>query len=172
MPKSVYNVVEDHRIFDGDNVVEDITSVTLPTITNPTTAIENIAGMSGDVDMPNIAHVEAMELSIAHNNGVNCRLLTTPGKHKLEFRIARQMYDVANGELVHRSVKYRIQAIHKESEKGDIEKGNPLGSTEKYSVLRYEEEIEGEVVTIIDIMAGVIMMNGQKFTDDIESLLA
>lgn len=171
MPKSVYNIVEDHRVLDGDSIVEDVTSVGLPTITNPTTEI-SVAGMSGDVDMPNMAHTDSMELTVAHNNGVNCRLLTSPGKHRLEFRIARQMYDVASAELVHRSVKYRITGLHKESEKGDIEKGNPLGSTEKFSVTRYEEEIEGEIVTLIDVMAGIIKINGVSYTDDIESLLA
>ena len=38
-------------------------------------------------------------------------------------------------------------------------------------MLRYEEEINGEVTTIIDAMAGVIKFNGVDYTNQIENLL-
>ena len=83
----------------------------------------------------------------------------------------RQRYAVAAGEIEHESVKFRITCVHKSTEKGNIETGNPFGSTDKYSVLRYEEEINGEVTTIIDAMAGVIKFNGVDYTNQIENLL-
>ena len=60
---------------------------------------------------------------------------------------------------------------HKSSEKGSIETGNPYGSTEKYSVLRYEEEIDGEIVTLIDSTAGIIRINGVDYSSKLSSLL-
>ena len=78
---------------------------------------------------------------------------------------------MAGGEIEHESVKFRITGVHKSTEKGNIETGNPFGSTDKYSVLRYEEEINGETTTIIDAMAGVIKFNGVDFTNQIENLL-
>ena len=170
MPQKVYNNVEGHRVLDNDRVAEDVSSISLPTIEHDTTTI-SVSGMAMDIDMPNTTHLKAMEFSIAHNNGVNCRYLANPGKHMVEVRVVRQKYDVAGGEIGHESVKFRLTGVHKSTEKGTIERGNPYGSTDKFSVTRYEEEIDGEVITIIDAMAGMIKFNGDDYAGDVESLL-
>jgi len=170
MPSKVYNNVEDHRLLDGSRVIEDVTKVGLPTIKHTTTTI-SAAGMAMDVDMPNTTHIDAMDYTITHNNGANCRFLATPGKHTHEFRTVRQRYNVAKGQIEHESVKYRLVGVHVETQKGDIETGSPYGSTDKYSCLRYEEEVNGTVTTIIDAMAGVIKYNGKTFTDAVQNLL-
>ena len=151
-------------------MVEDVTTVGLPTIEHPTTSVK-AAGMVMDVDIPNIYHFNAMEFEISHNNGTNCNLLAAPGNHSLEFRVARDVYDSTKGETDLELVKVRVRGAHKSTEKGDIETGNPYGSTEKYSVLRYEEEIKGTVVTLIDSMAGIIRINGKDYSSKLKSLL-
>lgn len=166
----VYCNVEDHRLFDGSNQVEDVTKVGLPTIKHKTTSID-VAGMVMAVEMPDMTHLDSAEYTIVHNNGVNSKHLATPGKHSHEFRTVRQRYHVAEGELGHESVKFRLIGVHSETQKGDIETGSPYGSTEKYSLLRYEEEVNGEVITVIDAMAGVIKYNGVEYTDAVSSLL-
>lgn len=170
MPSKVYNNVEGHRVLDDSRVCEDVTSVTLPTISHPTTTI-SAAGMAMDVDIPNLNHLEAMEFGVAHNNGVNCAKLATPGKHNLELRVARQRYNVTKGDIEDESVKFRITGVHKSSEKGNIETGNPYGTTEKFSVLRYEEIVDGKQTVLVDAMAGIIKFNGKNYTDRIEKLL-
>lgn len=170
MPSKVYNNVEGHRVIDNNKVCEDVTSVTLPTITHPTNTIK-ASGMVMDVDMPNTTHLDAMEFSISHNNGVNCNLLGNPGKHLIETRVVRQRYNVPAGEVEHESVKYRITGVHKSTEKGSVETGNPLGATDKYAILRFEEIINGVVTTLIDAMAGVLKFNGQSYIDAVENLL-
>ena len=170
MRKRVYNNVEDHRLLDGNNVVEDVEKVGLPTLKNDTTTI-SAAGMAMDVDMPNTTHYSAMDYTITHNNGVNCDLLGTPGKHVHEFRVVRQRYNVAGGAIEHESVKYRLVGAHVETQKGDIETGSPYGSTDKYSCLRYEEEVDGVLVTIIDAMAGVIKYKGKTYSDEVQNML-
>lgn len=170
MPQKVYNNVEGHRVVDNERVVEDVTSVSLPTIEHPTVSI-SVAGMAADVDMPNTTHINAMEYGVSHNNGVNCKYLANPGKHMIETRIVRQRYNVAAGDIEHESVKVRVTGVHKSTEKGTVETGNPLGSTDKYSVLRFEEEINGEITTIIDAMAGIIRFNGVDCTSVVENLL-
>ena len=171
MPQKVYNNVEGHRVIDNERVAEDVTSIALPTIEHPTVTI-SAAGMAMDVDMPNTNHLNAMEFGVSHNNGTNCKYLANPGKHFIEARIVRQRYNVAAGEIEHESVKYRITGVHKSTEKGNIETGNPYGSTDKYSVLRYEEEIDGEIVTVADAMAGLIKFNGVDCTNVVENLLS
>ena len=170
MPNKVYNNVVDQRLLDNANVCEDVTSVTLPDLNHPTDTI-SAAGMVADVDVPNNYHLDAMEFAVAHNNGVNCRYLANPGVHLLETRIARQRYNVAIGEVELESVKVRVRGLHKGTTKGSVEAGNPLGSTEKYSVLRYEEEIGGEVVVLIDAAAGIMRYNGQDYASEVENLL-
>ena len=169
--KSVYANVEGQRVIDGERVCEDVTKVEMPTIEHDTTTIE-VAGMAMAVDMPNMARVKAMECSIAHNNGVNCKYLSTPGKHNMEFRVVRQKFDVATNSIGSESVKYRIQGFLKSTDKGSIEMGNPLGSTNKYSITRYEEEVGGELVTVLDAFAGILKINGQDYAGNVESLLS
>lgn len=170
MPSKVYNNIEGHRLLDNKRVCEDVTKIGLPTITHPTTTI-SAAGMAVDVDMPNTTHLDAMEFSITHNNGVNCRHLSNPGKHSIELRAVRQKYNVAKGELGHESVKFRLVGVTKETQKGDIETGSPYGTTVKYSLLRYEEEIDGKVVTVIDAMAGIIKYGEKEYTSVVEDML-
>ena len=171
MPRKVYNNVEGQRLVEGSNVIEDVTSVTLPDLEHPTTTI-SAAGMAADVDMPNTVHLNAMSYSVAHNNGMNGYMLATPGKHEQELRVVRQRFNVQLGQMEHESVKFRLVGIHTKTGKGEIETGNPYGSTDEYSLLRYEEEINGTVVTRIDAMAGIIMVNGKNYTDEVENLLA
>lgn len=171
MPSKVYNNVEDHRLLDNGSVCEDVTKVGLPTLEHPTDEIK-ASGMVMDIDMPNTTHLNASEFTVYHNNGVNCKKLARPGKHSIEFRTVRQRYDVAGGDIGHESVKFRIIGVHKSTEKGDIETGSPYGSTEKYSLLRYEEEINGEVTTLVDAMAGVLKFNGVDYNSKVQSMLA
>lgn len=170
MPRKVYNNVIDHRLLDNGNVVEDITSVGLPSIEHPTTTIKS-TGMVGDVDMPNTARVNAMELTINHNKGVNHHLLTTPGKHNIELRLARQVYDTPRGEISPESVKYRFVAVHKKTDKGNVENDNPMATTDTYSVLRMEEIVGGNTVTLIDVMAGILKFNGKDYASEVQNML-
>ena len=170
MPKKVYNNVESYKMFDGADTVEDVTSVSLPTIEHPTTEIK-AAGMAGDIDMPNLLHINSMSYSIAHNNGLNSHLLPLPRRHEQELRIARQVYDVNGAEIGYESVKCRFVGVHVKTEKGSVESGNPMGSTEDYSCLRYEEEVNGTVRMLVDIMANKIVFNGVDYTNDINQFL-
>jgi len=170
MPAKVYNNVVDHRLVNNGIVTEDITSVTLPAIEHPTVNIV-AAGVTGDVDMPNTSRVSAMELAISHNNGNNCQYLTNPNKHTIEFRLARQRYNVKKGMLEHEGVKYRITGVHKSTEHGTVEAGNPLGSTERFTVLRFERIVNGETDTIVDVMSGVLKFNGHDLVSEVQALL-
>ena len=169
--KSVYVNVVGHKLIDNGNTVEDVTRVGLPELEHPTTAISKVSGMAMDVDMPNKYRLNAAEFTVEHNNGTNCRYLSNPGRHEFEFRGVRQRYVVAEGDARNELVKYRIIGDHKGTSKGNIENDSPWGSTDKYSLLRYEEEIDGEIVTIVDAMSGILRWNGMDVNNEIDSLL-
>lgn len=172
MPSHVKYNVEGTRLIDNGRVCEDVTEFTLPTLEYNTTSIEGISGMVMDVDMPDQTRLKAMELTVKHNNGINCSSLADPGKHLMECRAVRQDYSVAGGDIGHEPVKFRFTVMHKSSDKGGIKVGDPYGTTEKYSILRYEEEVNGVVVTVVDAMGGVLKFNGKDYASDVETLLA
>ena len=171
MPKKVYSNVVGQRLIDNGRVAEDVQKIGLPTLEHPTNTVK-ASGMAMEVDIPDKTRFKAMEFTVEHNNGVNCNHLCSPGKHLIEARVARQYFDVAGGDENHESVKWRLTGLHKSVDKGSIEEGNPYGSTEKYSLVRFEEEIAGEIVTIIDAMAGIVKINGVEYTSAVENLLA
>lgn len=170
MPQRVYNNVEDYRLLDGGRVVEDVTKVGLPTITFPTTTI-SVSGMAADIDMPTTTHLEAMDFTVYHNNGINGSLLSRPGKHEIEFRLARQVYNTAQTEMGHSGSKYRVTCIHVETQKGDVETGSPLGSTEKFSVIRFEEIVSGKTKLLIDAASNIIQVDGTDYTSKVKNML-
>lgn len=170
MPSKVYCNIEDHRLICDKKVIEDVTKVGLPTLKNKTINVD-VAGMVMAVDVPDMTHFEAADFNIVHNNGVNCKYLHKPGKQVIEFRTVRQRYTVDKAALAHESVKFRLTGLHAETQKGDIENGSPFGSTEKYSLLRYEEEINGKVTIVVDAMAGVVKVNGTNYSNAVKNLL-
>ena len=170
MPTKVYNNVEGHKVIDNKRTCEDVTKVGLPVVKHSSTTIK-AAGMAVDVDMPDTTHLEPMEFTITHNNGVNCQYLANPGKHTIEVRLVRQRYNVPKGVIEHELEKYRVIGVHMETQEGDVETGSPIGSTEKYSVLRYEKEVNGKNVILADAMTGDIKYNGKSYTEEVEKLL-
>lgn len=171
MPKKIKINVEDHKLIDNGRTCEDITSVVLPTFEHPTTAVENVSGMAMNLNVPNPSRFNASELSVAHNNGVNCEHLSDPGKHNLEFRLARQTYDTSKTDIKHEGVKFRVRGLFLSVEKGTIQTGNPWGSTDKYGIDRYEEIVDGKQTFLVDATGNKLVVNGKSFTDDISSLL-
>lgn len=167
--KKIANNVIDHKLLDNKRVVEDVVSITPPKVEHPTDEIR-AAGIPLDLNLPNKAKVNAMELKINHNNGKNCRYLRNPGKHKIEGRMARQNYDVANVDMALDSIKFRATVMHVSTETNQIESGNPYAATETFSVIRWEEELNGEMITKVDV-AGTVLINGRDCRRDVESIL-
>ena len=163
------NVV-DHLLIDNGYEVEDVTSVVLPTLEHPTTPIDT-SGIALAIDIPDMTRFNAAEYSIAHNNGNNTRLLATPGIHTDEFRTVRQAYTISKTKIEYESVKYRLTGVHKSTEKGTIETGNPWGSTDKYSMVRYEEIVNGEQTVLIDGPNNIVKINGKDYAGDVQALL-
>lgn len=170
MPKKVYNNVVDHRLLDGDNIIEDVTSVELPELNNKSTEFD-VAGMAAALNAADPTSYEAMMFKVSHNNGHNCHLLSTPGKHMFEFRLARQVLNTATGDLGYSPTKYRISCLKQKESGGTIERGNPQSGSVEYGITRYEAEVDGVVVTLIDVLAGIVRVNGVDYTNQVRSML-
>jgi len=171
MPRRVYNNVEDHRVVVNGIVVEDVTSVEIPTWEHPTNTYENVAGVPMNLEIPNTTRVNAMELTVNHNMGVNGERLRDPGKLTIEVRVARQYLATMEADVKHGGMKYRMTCMHKSTAPGTVEAGNPMGYAETYSVLSYEELVDGQQVALVDAAGGTIRKNGRQISDDVEALL-
>lgn len=170
MAKNIKINVTDHLLIDNNRECEDVTQVVLPTLEHPTTTV-NATGMTIALDVPDQTKYNAAELSVAHNNGTNCEYLSTPGRHIMEFRTVRQKYTTSQTDIGLESVKFRFIGLHKSTEKGTIETGNPWGSTEKYSVVRYEEIVDGKTTVLIDGPGTRNEINGIDYNNDVQKLL-
>lgn len=170
MPKHVYNNVVDNRVLVDGVTVEDVMSINLPEIAFGTTEI-SAAGMVGTLEIPDYASLQKMNTEINHNSGHNSHYLRKLERLNIELRIARQRFDTNGATLGYEGVKVRMQVMHISSKKSEIERGNPLASTESYSVIRYEEEVDGKQTILIDIPNGIIKVNGKDYTQEYANLL-
>lgn len=172
MQKHVKVNVVGHKMIDNGRVIEDVTSIDLPVLEHPTTTISKVSGMVMDVDFPNRHRLNAASYTVHHNNGANCRFLADPGRHEMEFRGVRQDYVVSEGDTKNEPFKYRLIGELVSTENGSVELDNPLGGTNKFSVLRVEIEENGEIIYVADAMSGILRVNGVDISDEIEKLLS
>ena len=167
---AMYHNVVRSRTIDNGVEIEDVTSITLPTVEHPTTEIST-GGMAGSMNLPDNAFINPMTASIAHNNGKGSKGLSMPGRHAIIVSVARQKYDTAGQEIGFKNVTYKMIGMHVKSDKGKVETKNPLGTTDDFAITRYEEIIEGETTVLIDIPGGIIQFNGVDYTSQVESAL-
>lgn len=170
MAKNIKINVVDNLLKDNGREVEDVTKVDLPTFEHPTTEV-NASGLAMNMEIPDMTKFNSAEFSIAHNNGTNGQYLSAPGLHKVEFRAVRQAYKTSKTQIGHELVKYIMTGIHKKVEKGSMENGNPWGSTDTYSLLRYEEIVDGKQTALVDGPNNIIKFNGKDYSGDVQKLL-
>lgn len=170
MIKKWQNNVVDHKIYDGGVEIINVQEVVLPSIEFNTTDFTP-GGIAGDLTLPNFYKLKAMTISVKHNGGSQNRELKRLGRHNFEFRLAVQELNGDTGELEAKAVKYRVGAVLTSTSDDKVSRDNPISNESQYSVLTYQEEIDGEIVTDIDILADKIMINGVTYTDKIAALL-
>ncbi len=170
MQQQIWNITEDQRFLDNNEVIEDVQTAELPTIEHPSTELGG-AGMAGKIDMPDQSQVNAMSVTLNHNNGRNGHLLRRPGMHHLEFRASMQVMDIEKSSVEQKMDKFRIDCMHKSGSVGTSEKSNPRSSTETYSIVRYEHERDGVLIDQIDIPKGKMIIGGVDVSSNRQSLL-
>lgn len=167
---SIYGNVERFRVVANGQEVEDVTSISLPTLEHPTTSVST-SGMAGELSIPDAAFINSMTLSITHNKGRNSEQLQA-SRASIIVSLARQKYDSAGQQMGFVNITYKCIGLHVKTDEGKAETKNPLSVTDDFSLTRYEEKVEGQERVLIDIPAGIIRINGQEFTSDVEKALS
>lgn len=171
MPSRVYNNVVDQKILVNNKEAEDVKNIGLPTFNYKVTTV-SVAGMVMDVEVPDQAHLDAAELTIAHNNGRNCIELEKGGTLKIEGRIVREVFNAEKGIMDYALMKVYASVMVKGVEKGTSERGNPYGSTVHYAILRYEEWQGDKLRRLVDAISGNNEVDGKQIADKVQQLLA
>lgn len=170
MNKQVHNKVIDQRLFDGDTLVEDVTSIDTPEIEYVSDEVD-IPGATAKINIVMPYQVGAMTVTVNHNNGNGCDGLNAPETHKIELRMARQVISTATGNSAPELTKVRFTGTPMKVTRGSVERGNPRGQSVQFSVQRYEEEVNGKVVILIDALAGILQINGKDYASEINRIL-
>lgn len=170
MQKKIRNNVVDNRLYAGMYLVEDVTTVDLPELKKMTSEIY-APGMGAKFTAPDSAHFEPLEFTVNHNSGVNSDKLMDPEPIDFEFRLAIQDFSTASGKMGLAGVKYRIRGVHTSRKDGTVERGNPLGKSDTYSILRYEVIENGRTTFLVDVLAGRVVIDGKEQNDGVSALL-
>ena len=170
MNKQVHNKVIDQRLFDWDTLVEDVTSIDTPEIEYVSDEVD-IPGATAKINIVMPYQVGAMTVTINHNNGNGCDGLNAPETHKIELRMARQVISTATGNSEPELTKVRFTGTPMKVTRGSVERGNPRGQSVQFSVQRYEEEVGGKTVILIDALAGILQINGKDYASEINRIL-
>lgn len=139
-----YAVYEDGTMYLG------IATVDMPD-KNSKSFTMNGAGISGDIDIPVIAHRDAMTMKINFRDTSEAAYaLAEERVHNLDLRVVHQNLDNQQGEIGISSHKFVVRVIPKSLSGGSLSPATPQAVSGEYSVLKIAEYIDGKCVSDID----------------------
>lgn len=151
--------------------IDDTTSYKRPEIEMLTDGFTG-AGIMGEIDLPTLGQLAAMEGEIAFNktNGAMIELFT-PKAHTIESRWVTNVLNTATGNVGVQSNKEIVKIVPKKIDLGEIEGNEKNESSMTYEILAYQYIIDGKTVIKIDKLNNVFIVNGVDYSAKIRSLL-
>ena len=163
---SVYNKDSGKAKFIGDT-----NSYKRPDIESLTDTIKG-AGMMGEIDLPAIGQIGAMEAELSFNKtNAEFIALSAPTAHKIEVRWVTDVLDSSNASIAVEANKEILTVIPKKMSLGDIESNETNEATITMEVLAYEYYIAGKSVIKIDKLNNVFVVNGKDYYANIKKAL-
>lgn len=151
--------------------IGDTTTYTRPDIEMLTDTFSG-AGIMGEIDLPTLGQLGAMEGEIAFNKTTEEMVdLFSPIAHTIESRWVTNVINTATGNIEVQSNKEIIKLMPKSISLGDIENNEANESSMTYEILAYQYLINGKSVVKIDKLNNVFMINGVDYSEKIRNLL-
>lgn len=149
------------QIKKGGSYVEipNMTAFSVPDVTLGSTEL-NGAGMIGPVNLPDPSNIEAMESSITTlDDSGDAALLNDPDSVEaiLNWAVDKVGTDGISDYIVHRVV---IKGKASVLPGGEKKKGEAAEKEHKIATWYFKEEIDGETITLIDMLAPKCVING------------
>lgn len=151
--------------------VDDTTSYKRPDIETLTDTFTG-AGIMGEIDLPTLGQLAAMEGELAFNK-TNEKMIAlfTPEAHTIETRWVTNVINTATGNISTQSNKEIVKLFPKTLSLGEIEGNEANESSMTYEILAYQYIIDGKSVIKIDKLNNVFMINGIDYSAKIRDLL-
>lgn len=175
MKKKIATKTIQYSIYDktsgSSKYVGDTTTYTRPEIEMQTDGFSG-AGIMGEIDLPTLGQLGAMEGEIGFNKTTKEMVgLFTPKAHTVEVRWVTNVIDSATGNIEVQANKEIIKFLPKSISLGDIEANEANESSMTYEILSYQYLIEGKTVMKIDKLNNVFIINGVDYSAKIRNLL-
>lgn len=175
MSKKIATKTIQYSVYDktsgSSKYVGDTTTYTRPDIEMQTDSFAG-AGIMGEIDLPTLGQLGAMEGELAFNKSNEAMItLFTPGTHTIEVRWVTNVINTATGAVEVQGNKEIIKLMPKSLSLGDIESNETNEASMTYEILSYQYLIGGKSMIKIDKLNNVFIVNGVDYSAKIRSLL-
>lgn len=167
MPDKIVN----YKVYKDAKDLLGTADVQFPDIESLAETIKG-AGIAGEVELPTIGHIAAMNLTINWRTITGDTIaLAAPVAHSLDFRVAQQSYDTGKGAITTNSVKHVVKAIPKKLTVGKVEAGGTADAGNEFSVTYYKMLIDGQVKVEVDPFNYIFIIDGVDYLKDVRKSL-
>ncbi len=159
-----YDVYEDGTRYDGT------ASVTLPDLSFIVQSMAG-AGIGGNIEAVT-PHLDAMTCTINFREMTDEAIsLTTPERHHLDLRVARQDEDCVNNAIKHTSIKHVMVVMPKQLTGGSLAPHSASNPSGQYAVRYFATYIDGKKETEIDPMNYICIIKGKDYLQSVRKAL-
>lgn len=145
---------------DGNNFL-GVVDVELPSLEALTEEVKG-AGIAGSFDSPVVGHYGSMSVKLNWRTiQGNVIKLAKNKAHPIVFRGSQQVFNSSTGDTEHQPVKISVRALPKTTESGKFEVAATTGSANELEVIYLKIEIDGKVVTEIDKLNFICVIDGE-----------
>lgn len=161
----MFELYEDNVNFCG------LTQATLPNIAFIVQQIQG-AGISGNVDVPILGMMEAMELALNFRSATDAAMsLAAPSVHHLDLRVAAQYWDDVAATYGVEADKFVLLARPKAMNPGNVQPATPADTANTFAVSYYAGYKDGNKIWEIDQVNYICMINGVDYLADVRKAL-
>lgn len=130
------------------------------------------AGLMGNLDVPLIGMIEAMEAEIDFQSPTGSAVnLMTPEKHLLDLRIAEEYWDVGQAEAGVWADKYVMLVMPKGHDPGTIAPAASADTNNKYAVYYFAGYRDGVKLFEVDKRSMKCIINGKDYMEPVRKAL-
>ena len=149
----------------------DTSSVKRPSL-EPMTETMKGAGIMGEIDLPTITQIGALEYEISFKR-VNKKAVSMFGQETqhLELRWVTDVLDTTNAKIGTCANKDIIKAIPKKLDLGSVEGNAANEGTVTLEILYFKHIQDGETLIEIDKLNNVLIINGKDYAKEIREAL-
>ncbi len=161
----------DFEVYENGKNFLGISKATLPNLSFITQQI-NGSAILGNIDVPLIGQVEAMELTLNFRSATDAAVsLMSPKKHNIDLRVAEQYWDTASSGKTIQADKYVMVVEPKSTNPGNVATASAADTSGTYSVYYYAGYKNGKKLWEVDQFNGICNIGGTDYAKAVRKAL-